>query len=226
MVSELFSLFIIILLWLWDYLILLDSLHLFSCLHRCHSQVLFFLQVLLVLHAFLLLCTLFDLNFCLSFCDIQRVNDVSEGLIYCIVLEHSAVSADSHVDRNGVASGVFPVGNTRWYFKILHVLFGQLSRGRTMERRRRWSRPWRQFPMFMLCRQKRINLYSINSNDPFLGALASLALRGKLNHFRLRSAQLLNVGPKCSLFLNAQNIIYFLPCTSYNFLILFSWRLF
>lgn len=151
---------------------------------------------------FLLFSTLFNLNFCLSFCYIQWVDNVGERFVNGVVLEHSAVSADSHVDGNGVASRVLPVRNTWRYFKVLHVLLRQLPWRRTMKRRRRRPSPRRQLPMFMQSRQQGIHLYSINPDNPFLGAIP-IGLRSKPNHLRLSSPQLLNIGPKSSLFLNS-----------------------
>lgn len=130
-------------------------------------------------------CFLFIFNLCLTFSNIQRINNVGKGLINGIVLERSAICTDSHMNRNGVTTRVLPVRNAGWYFEILHVLFGQLPRWRSMKwwRRRPWSR--RQFSVFMLRRQKGINLNMINSNDPFFITLSSLSLGSKPYYFRL-----------------------------------------
>lgn len=103
-VPELFPFLKFLVLILLLIVVLLNLLELIPRLKCCPPQFLLLLEVLLVIHAPLYLCSLLKLDLGLPLCHIQRIDDISELLIDGVVLQRSSVGCESHVDGDRVTS--------------------------------------------------------------------------------------------------------------------------
>lgn len=223
-ISEFFSLFEVVFFRSWYILIFLNSFHFFSSLKCSFSQVLLLLEIVLVLDTFLNFCPLFILYFCLSFGNVQRINNISKRFVYWIVLERSSVCTDSHVNWNCITSWIFPIRDARWDFPVLHVFFSEFSWRWSMKWRRWWAWSRRKLSVFMLSWENWINLYSVDSDNSLLVTFSSFTFWCKLDNFRICLSKFLDSGSICCLFFNTKDLIDFLSCRSDSFLILFIRR--
>ena len=103
-VPEIFPLLKSLVLILLLIVILLNLLEIIPRLKSCPPQLLFLLEVLLVIHASLYLGPLLKLYLGLPLGHIQRIDDISKLLIDGVMLQRSSVSCQSHVDGDRITS--------------------------------------------------------------------------------------------------------------------------